>query len=56
MSRDIKNVVDTARAEGMEKGIEQRTFEIARQMKKDGEPMDKIQKYTGLSQEAIEKL
>ena len=54
--RDIKNVVDTARSEGMEKGIEQRTFEIARQMKKDGEPMEKIQRYTGLSQEEIETL
>lgn len=54
--RDIKNVVDTARAEGMEKGMEKRNIEIAKQMKKDNEPLDKIQRYTGLSKAEIEGL
>lgn len=57
--RDIRNVVDTARAEGieegMEKGVEIRNIEIAKQMKKDNEPIDEIQKYTGLSKSRIEK-
>lgn len=54
--RDIKNVVDTARAEGMEKGMEKRNTEIAKQMKKENESIEKIQRYTGLSKEEIEKL
>ncbi|MEM6965395.1 MAG: Rpn family recombination-promoting nuclease/putative transposase [Bacteroidota bacterium] len=66
--RDIKNVVDTARAEGVKigevkgeakgeiKGARRRNIEIAKQMKEDGEPIQKIQKYTGLSKEEIEKL
>lgn len=54
--RDIKNVVDTARAEGMEKGMERRNIEIAKQMKRDKESIEKIQRYTGLSKSEIEKL
>ncbi len=62
--RDIKNVVDTARTEGKVEGkiegkIEgklERNIEIARQMKKDNEPIEKIQRYTGLSKKHIEKL
>ena len=50
--RDIKNVVDTAREEGKLKEKK----EIGRQMKKNNEPIDKIQRYTGLSKEEIEKL
>lgn len=62
--RDIKNVVDTSREEGFEEGIEQgieqgvekRSTEIAREMKVDHEPIEKIMRYTGLSKEEIEKL
>ena len=58
--RDIKNVVDTSREEGFEEGIEQglerRSVEIAREMKEENEPIEKIMKYTGLSREEIEKL
>ena len=50
--RDIKNVVDTARAEGKS----ERNIEIAKQMKKDKESIEKIQRYTGLSKKEIEKL
>lgn len=62
--RDLKNVVDTSyeegRAEGREEGRAEgeaaRNLEIARKMKADGEPVDKIIRYTGLTKETIEKL
>ena len=58
--RDIKNVVDTSRQEGIIEGIEQGTksksIEIAKQMKKDGLSIKKIILYTGLSQQEIEKI
>ena len=50
--RDIKNVVDTSREEGLEEGLGR----AAAEMKKNNEPIDKIMKYTGLSREDIEKL
>ncbi|HKK78263.1 MAG TPA: Rpn family recombination-promoting nuclease/putative transposase, partial [Phaeodactylibacter sp.] len=46
--RDIKNVVDTSREEGKEEGIEERTLEIARELKNNGIPIDVIIKSTGL--------
>ena len=46
--RDIKNVVDTSREEGIKV--------VAREMKKEGEPIEKIIKYTGLTKEQIEEL
>ncbi|NIM10706.1 MAG: hypothetical protein GTO45_01865 [Candidatus Aminicenantes bacterium] len=39
-----------------EEGVERRNREIAREMKKDGESIEKITKYTGLSKDEIEKL
>lgn len=66
--RDIQNVVDTSRQEGraegrkeglqegMVKGMEERNVTIAREMKQNGEPIEKIMQYTQLSQEEIEKL
>ena len=58
--RDIKNSVDTAKregiAEGMEKGMNQRTLDIARNMLADGVDLNLIMKYSGLTQEQIEKL
>lgn len=60
--RDIKNVVDTSKAEGHAEGhaeglaeglVEGRAkekIEIAREMKLDGAPIDKIIRYTGLSE------
>lgn len=46
--RDIKNVVDTSKIEGK--------TEVAFEMKRNGEPIDKIIKYTGLTKEEVEKL
>ena len=70
--RDIKNSVDTAKregiAEGMEKGMKeglekgraegmnQRSLDIARNMLADGVDINLIIKYSGLTQEQIEKL
>jgi predicted transposase/invertase (TIGR01784 family) len=50
--RDLKGVIVTAFDDGM---IEGKT-EIAKQMKKDGEAVDKIIRYTGLTKEQIEGL
>ena len=50
--RDIKNVVDTSREEGKE----ERTLEIARELKKNGIPIEMIVKSTGLSKKEIDKL
>jgi predicted transposase/invertase (TIGR01784 family) len=50
--RDLKNVVDTSFDEGKAEG----KAEIARQMKSEGEPIDKIVRFTGLSPEEIENL
>ena len=58
--RDIKNSVDTAKregiAEGMEKGMNQKALDIARNMVADGVDLNLIMKYSGLTQEQIEKL
>lgn len=50
--RDLKNVVDTSFDEGKIEG----KIEIARQMKSEGEPIEKIVRFTGLTGEEIEKL
>ena len=39
-----------------EEGAEERNIEIARTMKRDGEPIEKIVRYTGLTKESIESL
>ena len=58
--RDIKNSVDTAKregiAEGMEKGMNQKALDIARNMLADSVDLNLIMKYSGLTQEQIEKL
>lgn len=50
--RDLKSVIDTAFDEGK---IEGKT-ETARMMKKEGETIEKIKKYTGLTEDEINKL
>lgn len=49
---DNYSVLETARKEGKQ----EERIEIAREMKKDNEPLEKIIKYTGLTREQIEKL
>ena len=43
-------------AEGMEKGMNQKTLDIVRNMLADGVDINLIMKYSGLTQEQIEKL
>lgn len=50
--RDLKNVVDTS----FDEGKAERSLEIARQMKSEGEPIEKIVRFTGLSAEEIKNL
>lgn len=50
--RDIINVVDTARVEGIEEGVRRTAIE----MKIDGVPFRKISQYTGLSEAQIQQL
>ena len=62
--RDIKNSIDTAKQEGlaegmelgMEKGMNQTALDIARNMLADGVDINLIMKYSGLTQEQIDKL
>ncbi len=50
--RDSYSIIATAREEGAEK----EKYRTARAMKADGEPFDKISRYTGLSTEEIATL
>lgn len=60
----IKQITESAKKEGMEMGMEKgmeigaeaQKLAIAKQMKTEGELLEKIQRYTGLSAEEIEKL
>jgi hypothetical protein len=58
--RDLKNVLDTAFEEGLERGLEQgeykRSIDVARCMKAAGEPTDRIVLFTGLTASEIEML
>lgn len=62
--RDIKNVVDTSREEGVqegielgiEQGIEQGIVQTARKMKQAGFTIAQIETATGLSKQQIEEL
>ncbi len=58
--RDLKNVVDTSREEGIlegiEQGVERRNIEIVKQMKKKGMSHSDISELKGLTNEEIEKL
>ena len=54
--RDLKGGIDTSFEEGKTEGMMLRNFEIAREMKKSGESIDTISRYTGLTIKEIEKL
>lgn len=70
--RDWKSTIDTVAYKGHEKGLEEglrkgrkegrkegrreQAFAIARQMKADQEPLDKIMRYTGLTETEIDRL
>ncbi len=62
--RDIKSVIDSAfddgkmegLLEGKLEGLLEGKLETARMMKNDGESIDKIKRYTGLSEEEINRI
>lgn len=54
--RDLKGVIDTAFDEGKLEGKLEGKVEMAKFMKAENEPVEKIMKYTGLTKEEIEKL
>ena len=58
--RDIKNFVDTAKregiAEGMEKGMEKKSLEIAKKMLTKGMDETTVMEITGLSAQMIQQL
>ncbi len=66
--RDLKSVIDTAfdegkiegiiegKIEGKIEGIIEGKIETAKMMKQEGETLEKIKKYTGLSDEEINQL
>jgi len=58
--RDSAEALLTAKEEGREEGREEgeknKAVEMAKRMKKENEPVDRISTYTGLSKEEIEKL
>ena len=66
--RDIKNSLESAeekgrlkgraegRVEGRAEGRDERSLEIAREMLRDGESVEKIIRYTGLARQQIEEL
>ena len=49
--RDI--YIRDAKEEGMEKGMEEKAFEVARSMLDDGFSPEAVEKYTGLGKEGI---
>jgi predicted transposase/invertase (TIGR01784 family) len=53
---DNKNVLDCAVQEAKKEAKLEEAIEIAREMKKDGLPIDQIVKFTKLSIEQIDKL
>lgn len=50
------SMYDYGLKEGFEEGLNKRNVEIAKRMKENGEILEKISKYTGLSTKEIEKL
>jgi len=54
--RDMKNSLDTAFEEGLEEGRENEKISIAREMLANGESIEKIIRYTGLTNDDIQKL
>lgn len=54
--RDLKNVTDTAHEEGKIVGIHENKITVATAMLENGEPIEKIMRFTGLTREEIENL
>ena len=53
---DIDNGMYVNRLEGMAEGEIEAKLEMAREMKSDGEPLEKIMKYTHLTKDQVDAL
>ena len=56
LEQGIEQGLEAGIAQGEASGRAEREIEMAKAMKSENEPVDKIIRYTGLSAEAIEKL
>ena len=56
LKEGLEKGLDQAKKQGLEQGLSAGRREIAKVMRNDGEPVEKIIKYTGLSREEIDKL
>ena len=56
VEKESKRKIKESLKQGEEKGMSIKSQEIAKQMLEDGEPMEKIQKWTGLSEATINAL
>ncbi|MEM9820799.1 MAG: Rpn family recombination-promoting nuclease/putative transposase [Bacteroidota bacterium] len=54
--RDLKNIVDTSKQEGIAEGIDKRNLEIAKTLKEKGMTVNEIAEITGLPTEVIQNL
>ena len=52
----IKEGMEKGLEKGMEKGLEKGKIELAKEMLLDGEPLEKIKKYSKLTEEKIEEI
>lgn len=50
-----KELLDSSKEEGRAEGLEEQKLTTARLMLEDGEPIEKIIRYTGLTRDQIEK-
>ena len=56
LEKGIEQGLEQGRTEGLASGCNAAIMELARVMKADGEPVERISRYTGLSADEIEKL
>ena len=56
VERVLKKSYKDAEKQGIEQGIEQGILKVAKQMLLEGEDIEKIEKYIGLSKETMEQL
>ena len=56
MEKGMEKGMELGMEKGMEKGMNQKALDIARNMLADGVDINLIMKYSGLTQEQIEKL
>jgi len=56
LEKGLEKGIKKGKKEGIKEGKKKKAVEMAKEMKKEGEPIDKIRRYTQLSKEEIEKL